>query len=58
MLVLLMSDLFKQFTALERFKRFLYGGGEQVTAPGIPADYPTPEDLISTGCILPFPLEE
>ncbi|MDX1993600.1 MAG: type IIL restriction-modification enzyme MmeI, partial [bacterium] len=27
--------------------------GERVTAPGVPADYPTPADLVSEGCIQP-----
>jgi hypothetical protein len=27
--------------------------GEQVTAPGIPPDYPNPKSLITTDCICP-----
>jgi hypothetical protein len=27
--------------------------GESVTAPGIPADYPNPAELVSDGCIQP-----
>lgn len=27
--------------------------GEVVTAPGVPADYPNPAELVSEGCITP-----
>jgi hypothetical protein len=42
-----------QLLALNQVVAGRIARGEAVTAPGIPADYPTPAELVSAGCIQP-----
>ncbi|GIL14510.1 MAG: DNA modification methyltransferase [Chloroflexota bacterium] len=47
------SDLLLQLLALNKMVAARIAAGESVTAPGIPADYPNPAELVSAGCITP-----
>lgn len=47
------GDLLKQLLDLNLGVAARIGRGEAVTAPGIPPNYPTPADLVSTDCIRP-----
>ncbi len=46
-------DILEQLLALNLEVAAKIEAGEPVTAPGIPPDYPNPEELISEGCIQP-----
>ena len=45
------ADILEQLLALNFEVAAKIEVGESVTAPGIPPDYPNPNDLISDGCI-------
>jgi hypothetical protein len=47
------GDVLAQLLALNQTVAARIERGESVTAPGIPADYPTPAELVSAGCIQP-----
>ncbi|MBI5671537.1 MAG: class I SAM-dependent DNA methyltransferase [Chloroflexi bacterium] len=47
------GDLLLQLLALNKTVAGRIAAGEPVTAPGIPADYPNPAELVSAGCITP-----
>ncbi len=47
------ADLLAQLLALNFQVAAKIEAGESVTAPGIPAHFPNPDTLISSGCILP-----
>lgn len=47
------SDVLAQLLALNKMVAARIAAGESVTAPGIPADYPNPAELVSAGCITP-----
>ncbi len=47
------ADILEQLLALNFEVAAKIEAGEPVTAPGIPADYPEPDELISDGCIQP-----
>jgi hypothetical protein len=47
------GDVLAQLLALNGVVADRIAQGQPVTAPGIPASYPTPTDLISAGCIQP-----
>ncbi len=47
------SDILEQLLALNLDVAAKIDAGETVTAPGIPPDYPNPDELISDGCIQP-----
>jgi len=46
-------DILKQLLALNFEVAAKIDAGEDVTAPGIPSDYPNPDELVSDGCIQP-----
>ncbi|MDE2749306.1 MAG: N-6 DNA methylase [Chloroflexota bacterium] len=46
-------DILEQLLALNFEVAARIEAGEQVTAPGIPSDYPNPDELVSDGCIQP-----
>lgn len=45
------DDILGQLLALNDEVAAKIEAGEEVTAPGIPAGYPNPDELVSTGCI-------
>jgi SAM-dependent methyltransferase len=47
------ADVLAQLLALNKMVAARIAAGESVTAPGIPADYPNPAELVSAGCITP-----
>jgi hypothetical protein len=47
------SDVLAQLLDLNQRVAAKLAAGEAVTAPGIPADYPHPAELVSSGCITP-----
>ena len=47
------ADILEQLLALNFEVAAKIEAGENVTAPGIPLDYPNPDELISDGCIQP-----
>jgi hypothetical protein len=47
------KDLLAQLLALNHDVAARIERGEKVTAPGIPADYAHPNDLVTTDCIRP-----
>ncbi|MDX2139671.1 MAG: DNA methyltransferase [Chloroflexota bacterium] len=47
------GDVLAQLLALNQTVYARIQSGEPVTAPGIPADYPAPAELVSEGCIMP-----
>ncbi len=47
------GDVLAQLLALNLAVAARIEAGEPVTAPGVPADYPTPGELVSAGCIAP-----
>jgi SAM-dependent methyltransferase len=51
------GDALAGLLALNRDVAARIGRGESVTAPGVPADYPNPAELVSDGCIQPPALE-
>lgn len=48
-----LRDMLEQLLALNLEVAAKIDAGEQVTAPGIPPDYPKPAELVSDGCIQP-----
>jgi hypothetical protein len=47
------GDVLAQLLALNQTVAARIEAGEPVTAPGIPPDYPNPDELVSEGCIQP-----
>ncbi len=47
------ADILEQLLALNLEVAAQIKAGDEVTAPGIPKDYPDPAELISSGCIQP-----
>lgn len=47
------ADILEQLLALNHEVAARIEAGEDVTAPGIPPDYPDPAELVSDGCIQP-----
>ncbi len=47
------KDVLAQLLALNEQVAAKIEAGEAVTAPGVPADYPNPAELVSEGCITP-----
>jgi hypothetical protein len=47
------GDVLAQLLALNQSVYARIQSGDPVTAPGIPADYPAPAELVSEGCIMP-----
>ncbi len=47
------EDALSQLLTLNQTVAARIKAGESVTAPGIPADYPNPAELVSEGCITP-----
>jgi len=47
------TDVLAQLLALNAIVAAKIDAGESVTAPGVPADYPNPAELVSEGCITP-----
>ena len=45
------DDILAQLLALNNAVAAKIEAGEEVTAPGIPAGYPNPDELVSAGCI-------